>query len=143
MSKIRVWTTDGQWSDEIKGLDKVYLIKKSILSQYAPEESWEYSSDYDICLSGFELDGHSLSPDDFDGSHYKEKEWEWFWGAFQGRTSIQFSQVRFFTLPIVALKSLQKKDTSLSDKYNQIISSAKIPSATPRGFCIFLRFEDE
>ena len=142
MSKIRVWTTDGQWSDEIQGLDKVYLIKKSILLNYAPEEYWD-SSGYDTCLAGFELDGQPLSPDDFNGSHYKEKEWEWFWRTFQGGTRIDFSKVRFFTLPIVVLKSLQKKDTSLSEKYNQIISSAKTPAAIPNGYCLILRFEDE
>jgi len=142
MSVIRVWTTDGRWSGEIKGLDKVYLIKEAILQQYAPEEQWE-STGYDECLNGFELDGQPISPEDFDGNWYVNENWVYFWTAFQGKVKISLPNVKTFTLPIVVLHSLQRKDPSLSDKYGQILSAAKTPAALPRGFCLLLRFENE
>ena len=66
MSVIKVWNGDGRWSEAISGLDKVYFIKAAILSAYAPEDRW-MSSGYEDCLSGFELNGQTISPDELDG----------------------------------------------------------------------------
>ena len=71
MSVIKVWNGDGRWSEEIHGLDKVYFIKAAILSAYAPEDRW-MSSGYEDCLSDFELNGQTISPDELDGAFYRE-----------------------------------------------------------------------
>lgn len=142
MSKIKVWA-DGRWSDEILGLDKVHLIKKAILSQYAPMDELEYSDDYDDLMDGFEINGIPISADDFDADHYKNVEWSWFWGSFQGSLKIELKDVQTFTMPIAVLRKMSRDDSSLSAKYDEIISASKAPASTPRGYCLNLKFEDE
>jgi hypothetical protein len=143
MSKIRVWSSDGQWSKAICGLDKVYLLKKAILAQYAPEEMFDDPGDYVGLMDGFEINGIPISADDFPADHYKRDEWDWFWAAFQGRMKLQLNNVEAFTVPIAVLRKMSRKDPSLAAKYNEIISASKAPATTPRGYCVILKFEDE
>ena len=142
MSVIKVWNGDGRWSEEIHGLDKVYFIKAAILSAYAPEDRW-MSSGYEDCLSGFELNGQTISPDELDGAFYRQEEWDLFWSFFEGKISMHFSDIYSFIIPLVVLESLRKEDKSLSRKYEQIITAAKVPVAPPVGYCLCIRFEDE
>ena len=142
MSVIKVWNGDGRWSEAISGLDKVYFIKAAILSAYAPEDRW-MSSGYEDCLSGFELNGQTISPDKLDGDSYEKEEWNSFWSFFEGKIEMKFSDIYSFIIPLVVLESLRKEDKSLSRKYEQIITAAKAPVAPPVGYCLFLRFEDE
>lgn len=30
MSSIRVWTSNGKWSEEVKGLDKIHFMKETV-----------------------------------------------------------------------------------------------------------------
>lgn len=142
MSVIKVWNGDGRWSEAISGLDKVYFIKAAILSAYAPEDRW-MSSGYEDCLSGFELNGQTISPDELNGDCYRQEEWNSFWSFFEGKIEMKFSDIYSFIIPLVVLESLRKEDKSLSRKYEQIITAAKAPVAPPVGYCLFLRFEDE
>lgn len=142
MSVIKVWNGDGRWSEAISGLDKVYFIKAAILSAYAPEDRW-MSSGYEDCLSGFELNGQTISPDELDGAFYTQEKWDLFWSFFEGEIKMNFSDIYSFIIPLVVLESLRKEDKSLSGKYEQIITAAKAPVAPPVGYCLFLRFEDK
>lgn len=142
MSVIKVWNGDGRWSEAISGLDKVYFIKAAILSAYAPEDMW-MSSGYEDCLSGFELNGQTISPDELDSDFYKAEEWDLFWPVFQGKIRMNFSDINTFIVPFWVLESLRKVDKSLYGKYEQIITAAKAPVAPPVGYCLFLRFEDK
>ena len=56
---------------------------------------------------------------------------------------LPFSQVQSFIIPLAVLKQMQKKDHALSAKYDQVISAAKVPTPTPKHYCLFLRFMDE
>ena len=142
MSVIKVWNGDGRWSEEIHGLDKVYFIKAAILSAYAPEDRW-MSSGYEDCLSDFELNGQTISPDELDGAFYREEEWDLFWDFFQRKIKMNISDIKTFIVPFWVLESLRKVDKSLYGKYEQIITAAKAPVAPPVGYCLFLRFEDK
>ena len=142
MSVIKVWNGDGRWSEAISGLDKVYFIKAAILSAYAPEDMW-MSPGYEDCLSGFELNGQTISPDELDGAFYREEEWDLFWDFFQRNIIMKFSDIKTFIVPFWVLESLRKVDKSLYGKYEQITTAAKAPVAPPVGYCLFLRFEDK
>ena len=135
MLVIKVWNGDGRWSEAISGLDKVYFIKASILSAYAPEDRW-MSSGYEDCLSDFELNGQTISPDKLDGAFYTQEKWDLFWSFFEGEIKMNFSDIYSFIITLVVLESLRKEDKSLSRKYEQIITAAKVPVAPPVGYCL-------
>ena len=138
MSVIKVWA-DGRWSNDIHGLDKVYLIKEAIKSQCL-NLSYE---DAASSLEGFEINGKPVvaKPDDFADHFFEdfimdEKELE---DLYRG---LHLDQAKFFVFPLDVLKLMPTKDLPLSAKYNQIISAAKAPSHTS-GYCVLLKFEDE
>ena len=126
----------GRRSEAISGLDKVYFIKAAILSAYAPEDRW-MSSGYEDCLSDFELNGQTISPDELDGAFYREEEWDLFWDFFQRKIKMNISDIKTFIVPFWVLESLRKVDKSLYGKYEQIITAAKAPVAPPVGYCLF------
>ena len=142
MSVIKVWT-DGRWSNEIKGLDKVHLVKEAILAQYSPKERFDDPEDYEGLMDGFEINGIPISAEVFNEDSYNHEDWGWFWGSFQGRIEVELKNVETFTMPIAVLRKLSRDDSSLSAKYDEIISASKAPASTPRGYCLMLRFEDE
>lgn len=123
-------------------LDKVYFIKAAILSAYAPEDRW-MSSGYEDCFSVFELNAQTISPDELDGAFYTQEKWDLFWSFFEGEIKMNFSDIYSFIIPLVVLESLRKEDKSLSRKYEQIITAAKVPVAPPVGYCLCIRFEAE
>jgi len=144
MSKIRVWTSDGRWSDEISGLDKVFLIKDAIRRQL-------YLISYEdavAALEGFEINHYRVSDFlDSDGDYYNEdgividENEESILSSLN--RELPLSQAQSFIMPLAVLKQMQSKDPSLSAKYNQIISAVKVPTPTPNHYCILMRFEDE
>ena len=142
MSVIKVWA-DGRWSNPICGLDKVYLIKTAILSQYSPADYLDNPDDYESLLDGFEINGTHIYADDFQEDHYKSKEWDRFWRRFQGHMKFELKNVESFTFPIAVLRHMCRADASLSAKYDEIIEASKAPVSTPGGYCLFLKFEDE
>lgn len=144
MSKIRVWTSDGRWSDELSGLDKVFLIKKAIrlrLFLTCYEDAVE-------ALEGFEMNHYLVSSFlDMFGDYYNadgivnhENE-ELILSSIN--RELPFSQVQSFIMPLAVLIQMKKKDLSLSAKYDQIISAAKVPTTPPKGYCLLMSFEDE
>ena len=143
MSKIRVWT-DGRWSDEISGLDKVYLIKTAIQSQL-------YLISYEDAveaLEGFEINHYRVTDFlDKDGDYYNEdgivnqKKEESFLNYLNKK--IPLSQVQSFITPLAVLKVMKTKEPSLAAIYEKIISATKAPIPTPKGYCLNIKFEDE
>ena len=139
MSVIKVWA-DGRWSKDIPGLDKVYLMKEAIKSRCL-NLSYE---DAASSLEGFEINGKPVitKPKDyvdhfFDDFIMAEKELE---ELYRG---LHLDQAKFFVFPLDVLELMPTRDLPLSAKYNQIISAAKAPTYTPKGYCVFLKFEDE
>ena len=142
MSVIRVWA-DGRWSEEIHGLDKVFLLKEAIKSQYAPVGCFDNPGDYDGIMDGFEINGIPISVDDFFEDHYNDENWGWFWGYFQGSIKVELKNVETFTVPIAVLRGMSRRDSTLAAKYDEIITASKAPASTPRGYFVQLRFGDE
>ena len=143
MSKIRVWA-NGRWSDEISGLDKVYLIKTAIQSQL-------YLISYEDAvkaLEGFEINHYIVSDVlDKDGDYYNEdgivnKENEESILKSLNRI-IPLSQAKSFIMPLAVLEVMKKREPTLAAIYEKIISAAKAPTTDPSKYCVFLRFEDE
>ena len=50
MSKIRVWTSEGEWSEEVFGLDKINLLKRALLY------SWPTEDEYDELVFGNDIE---------------------------------------------------------------------------------------
>ena len=145
MSRIRVWTSEGKWSDEIRGLDKVYLMKTAILKQCCLTNEVDASES----LEGFEIDYRWVADAlwQLDDSDYyidnivdHEKD-ERFIRLVNKQTP--FKDAKFFIIPLAVLKEMQKDDPSLAAKYEQIINASKAPSPAPKGYCLMLRFENE
>jgi len=143
MSKIRVWTSDGRWSDEILGLDKVYLIKEAIRRRLFLINYEDAEED----LDGFEINHCPVSDFlDEDGDYYNEDDIvrpenkEKFLYSLNKR--LPLSQAQSFIMPLDVLKGM-RDDHSLSAKYDQIISLVKVPTPTPKGYCILMQFMDE
>ena len=143
MSVINVWA-EGRWSEAIPGLDKVYLIKTAIQLRL-----WLTSyEDAVSSLEGFEINGNPVSDklEDHD-SHYfaddiVDDELEKSVLKMLYR-QLHLHQATFFVFPLDVLIQMKKKDHSLSAKYDQIISAAKVPIPTPKGYCVLLQFKDE
>lgn len=138
MADIRVWTSKGQWSEDIiPGLDKIDLIKAAILQEYCPN----YDEDYE--LGGLEIDHLIITSENFDADDY-EKDLNAFWRKFEnelksetgkGLDSAVTLKVRLSTLNSMALGS------HLCAAYNAIIDAACIPAPTPANYCLLLKFE--
>lgn len=135
MSKIRVWTSDGQWSDLISGLDKCYLIKKSIQTAYEPGREFEEGDS----LEGFEIDGRIIHDDFFDDNGFLPEEWR----KLKSEHNIDIAEAKSFIMPLKVLEKMRDKDPTLSAKYDQIISAVGVPETVPAWYCLMMRFWDE
>lgn len=135
MSKIRVWTSDGQWSDLISGLDKCYLIKKSIQTAYEPGREFEEGDS----LEGFEIDGRIIHDEFFDDNGFLPEEWR----KLKSEHNIDIAEAKSFIMPLKVLEKMRDKDPTLSAKYDQIISTVGVPETVPAWYCLMMRFWDE
>lgn len=138
MANIRVWTSQGQWpKDVITGLDKIDLIKAIILKEYCPN----YDEDYE--LPGLELDGKSISSEDFDAEAY-DTNLDCFWGGFESKLRAEkktdLSKIRTLKVRLSTIKDMAAH-SYLSEAYNAIIAAACVPTPTPANYCLMLKFE--
>ena len=142
MSKISVWSSEGKWSEDVIGLDKVHLMRRAILIAWGLKEEDEESD-----LNGYEIDHHFVFVPSFydDEEHYRPDpdEESIRWRRFAGSNPhLKFSAVRFFTMPLIDLDRLMKNDPVYAPIYSKIKDAAKIPSSLKVN-SILLRFDDE
>ena len=131
MSKIRVWTPQGDWSEEVIGLDKVNLMKKAI-----SDAVYEYLYEDDSPIESFEIDcrgcvwtTYNLRNDDT--LYWDDKEH-------------RIKEAKSFKMPLHTLESMIKKATYLSDVYQKLKVLAKIPAGTVvDNYWLMFKFEDE
>lgn len=133
MSKIRVWTSAGEWSEAITGLDKVDLIKAVVLREYCPNYDEEYE------LPGLEIDGENISSEDFDAEDYEGNINE-FWRKFEGKRKLHISDVKTITARLSTFREMAAHPY-LSAAYNAIITAACVPTHASAGYCLLLKFE--
>lgn len=138
MADIRVWTSQGQWSnDVITGLDKIDLIKAAIMQEYCPN----YDEDYE--LGGLEIDHISLSSENFDADDY-ENDLNAFWRKFEGEFKSETGKKLDSAVTLkVRLSTLNRlaADSHLSTAYKAIIAAACVPTPVPANYCLLLKFE--
>lgn len=149
MSKIKVWTSDGEWSKEVEGLDKIHFMKETI-HLYAPCVD---ENDEPVLhpLMGFEIDSKELN-DDFEMQPEKFMDEDTgemftvdpFWRRFcvaNGGDIV--SKAKTFKLPLPALKSMKKHDPLCAALYDELLTAAKVPATASKDYCLLFKFEDE
>lgn len=136
MSKIRVWTTEGGWSKEFKGLDKIHLMKCAIEDAcHICDKQGEYLEDP---LKGFEFNAKAIDADGLytEGDFAREHP---VWRRFQ----LDFSSVDTFKVPLFFIENHDYKSGFLLPFYEDLIEAAKVPSPAPADYCLLFKFEDE
>lgn len=142
MSVIQVWNGDGRWSEAI--FDYIRSISSKLLfyQLMLPKTGGcplvmktafpvlNLMRKLSLLMNLMALSIHKKSGICF--------------GPFsRGEIKMNFSDIYSFIIPLVVLESLRKEDKSLSRKYEQIITAAKVPVAPPVGYCLCIRFEAE
>ena len=134
MSRIRVWTSEGKWSEEIVGLDKVDFIKTVILREYCPDDNEDY-----VLL---EIDFTSITTGIFDAYSY-EHDIDSFLRKFENELReerMALSEVKTLKVRLSTLKRMTSHPY-LSAAYNAIIAAACVPATVPAGYCLLLKFD--
>ena len=166
MSRINVFTSCGQWSKTICGLDKVHLMRRAIKYEYVKTGYWEKKtereSDLDLSglpddypleflrddnyiLSGLEIDLKTINANFMDGVSglkYRSKDYI-DWHLFKEVTKIDLSKVQLFKMRLCTLQQMAEKDILASAMYKALIEAALIPSPTPDNYCLMFCFGNE
>ena len=126
MSRIRVWTSEGKWSKEVVGMDKVDLMERALLL------GMPKTSVYDE--NGEEMDTYTMDGFTYNGDESikckKTFEEDWGWFTDNDGHSLRFADIQSFQMPFQILEAL-KKDTEypyLSAVYDELIKAAEIPA---------------
>lgn len=141
MSKIKVWTSQGKWSEEIVGMDKIHLMKEAILLACNCVDENEEPIEHP--LQDFEIDSIALD-DDFDKELDSNADRVFFWSRFSSANpGIKLAEAKSVKLPLGILKIISKEVSYLTPVYDEIIRKAILPSPTPGNYCVILKFEEE
>ena len=141
MSKIRVWTSEGEWSEEVVGLDKINLLKRALLYAWPTED--EYDDDGQFLLENYSFnDNRSLILEPYDENF--ELDYPWRHIKDSNNKIVLLKDIDSFQLPLYVLKQLRDdpKYSYLYAVYDSLIKAAKIPSGI-KVSCLRLLFEDE
>ncbi len=141
MSRIRVWTSEGKWSEEVVGLDKINLLKRAFLYAWPTED--EYDDDGMFLMENYSFnDDRSLILEPYD----EDIEFDSPWRHIKDSDDkiVRLEDINSFQMPLSALKHLRddSKYSYLSAVFNELIDAAKIPSGI-KVVCLRLLFEDE
>lgn len=136
MSRIKVWTSKGNWSKEISGIDKASVIKDSLrvgqdyIRDAGEKESFE---------PHFEMDFKEV--DDL-MCRYQD-------GRLTGMVfapEVDYMGVKLFMVPLVVLRKLAEIESSLSSSwgcYSTILDMADVPDDVQIDYCLLMEFENE
>jgi hypothetical protein len=150
MSTIKVWTSDGNWSEGVDGCDKVHLMQQAFFSEcwylkerYGKEISFDggcyrggyYDKDKKthkqeiIPDNWLQIDNKDINP----ASHYMRKD-------FSG---LDFKNANFFKMRLTTLRDMAEREKTMSALYNKLIELAKVPEKVNGGYCLFFMFSEE
>ena len=135
MSKIRVWTPQGDWSEEVIGLDKVNLMKEAISDVYY--ENLKYNrGELEGYMENIEIDCRDCVWSTYE--RHSDKTLYWY------DKEHRIKEAKSFKMPLHTLESMIKKATYLSDVYQKLKDLAEIPAGTAvDNYWLLFKFEDE
>ena len=140
MSAIQVRDPKGNWSEEVRGIVKLYFIKQAIITEYRDLYEQMEGDFFENASVGVRIDGEDILL-----SEITDKEREW---------AIDFSAVediltnaRFVEVGEGTLHQMAKEDECLSAFYKKLIEYANIPPSEEidyfDGYSLMLKFSDE
>lgn len=154
MSKISVWTSLGQWSEEIVGLDKVDFIKDAIQHEFSLtfkewKERYKFYHEDDFSVNDLELNvplvGLEINTKEVAKGYINdsptEKEYV-NWVHFQQHSNIDLAKARVFKLRLSTMQMMVDEATYLSPVYKELISAAKAPIPVSDGYCLLFKFKE-
>ena len=133
MSKIRVWTPKGEWSEEVVGLDKVDFMGKAISDEHH-NNSFLIKSERKLfidAMNKFEIDCKDI--------------WEVYSYDDNGSWVLNpksLAAATSFKMPLHTLESMIKQTPYLRDVYQKIVDLAQVPAGANADYCILLKFEN-
>lgn len=131
MSRIKVWTSKGNWSKEIIGLDKVGLIKTAIW------EGQKYLRGYeDDREPHFEMDFCVLEENVFEVTERGELRYDF---MIYG----DVHKAKSFIMPLVVLRKLAEEKWIFQDVYKALLDAAEVPADAGNDHCLLMEFENE
>lgn len=148
MSNIKVWIgTEGRWSKNYSGLDKVHIIKEAIVFM-----CHEFNDDdIDVVLKDIEIDAREIEVS-FREYHPEsivegvvQDEFVW-WGELEKLNHIQIASARILKLPLSLFEkmaALEKTKGHIFAAYKDLFKAAKVPDPIPEGYCLLFGFEEE
>lgn len=153
MSIIKVWTSDGNWSEGVNGCDKIHLMKQAVLfecwylkDRYSKEISFNgryYIGEYHdkekhayiqeiIYDDWLQIDNKAINPAqllDYDMNIDISK--------------LDFKNANFFKTRLTTLREMAENEETMSTLYNELIERAKIPEKINGGYCLLFMFSEE
>lgn len=131
MSRIKVWTSKGNWSEEISGIDKVGLIKTAIC------QGEDYLCGYEGKREPhFEMDFCVLEEGVFDVGDSGELLYD-----FRGYGDV--NKAKSFIMPLAVLRRLASSSSILRGAYEALLSAADVPADAGDDYCLLMEFENE
>lgn len=131
MSRIKVWTSKGNWSKEIIGLDKVGLIKTAIW------EGQKYLRGYeDDREPHFEMDFCVLEENVLEVTERGELRYDF---MIYG----DVHKAKSFIMPLAVLRRLASSSSILRGAYEALLSAADVPADAGDDYCLLMEFENE
>lgn len=142
MSKINVWTSDGEWSKEVEGLDKIHLMKKTIFVVAEPFDVFD--EPFSFPWKNFEINSEAFCYVPEMGEEKAGLEPYYFWCYFnKANGKDMIPKAKTFKLPIAALKKVIKNDLLCAPLFDELIAAAKVPVTASEDYCLLFKFEDE
>jgi hypothetical protein len=140
MSTIYVWTSEGDWSWPLFGVDKVHFMEQAILDECkeiysAFDGKWkDFDKSYCFWLEGFRVDEKTIYTKEF--IELIDNQWEF----KVSKLNEIFSNAKVFEMPLYTLRNMAADDDHLSAAYNFLIEEAAIPSDAPDSYRLLLMF---
>ncbi|MBO4488955.1 MAG: hypothetical protein J5741_04780 [Bacteroidales bacterium] len=154
MSRIKVWTSDGEWSKSVKGCDKIHLMKEAIACECSiakDECKGKKELCFDLCRnatvinkkdgtkttktihrSKLQIDNEAINV-----AELMDEEWkiEYY--------KLDLKNASFFKMRLSTLREMAEEEETMSAVYNRLIDLAKVPEEVTENYCLLFMFANE
>lgn len=159
MSSIRVWIgSEGKWSEEFLGVDKVHLIKDAVLrwcriimlsDEIGPEEIAAIVALNDLEFDSYPVDifdecYHPMEVDPITREILSDERINF--KIFEKDNKLNISSTRTLQLPLSIFKEMvkwEKEHGHYFSIYNAMYLAANCPDPAPEGYSLLFKFSDE